>query len=286
MNKYAYSTVDGRARRSAQTGKNMSKIKQAFANGKAFIAFLTAGDPNGEKTVEYILKMEEAGADLIEIGIPFSDPTAEGVVIQDANIRALRGGMTTDGVFDIVQKVRENSQVPLVFLTYLNPVLHYGYEKFFSRCQELGVDGIIIPDLPYEEKGELAEIAASHDVDVISMISPTSEERIQKIAKEATGFIYVVSSMGVTGMRSEIRSDIARMVEAIRQVSDTPAAIGFGINTPEQAARMAGLSDGAIVGSAIVKIIEREGSHAGEALAEYVSEMKRAVREENQGGRQ
>lgn len=256
----------------------MSKIGQAFAGGKAFIAFLTAGDPSAEKSVEYILKMEEAGADLIEIGIPFSDPTAEGVVIQDANIRALQAGMTTDGVFEIVRRVREKSQVPLVFLTYLNPVFHYGYEEFFSRCQELGVDGIIIPDLPYEEKGELAGIAAAHDVDVISMIAPTSEQRIQKIAREATGFIYVVSSMGVTGMRGTITTDLGTIVESIRKVSSTPVAIGFGINTPQQAAKMAGLSDGAIVGSAIVKMIERDGADAASALSAYVAEMKAAVR--------
>lgn len=255
----------------------MSKIKQAFADGKAFIAFLTAGDPTADKTVEYILAMEEAGADLVEIGIPFSDPTAEGVVIQDANIRALLAGMTTEGVFDIVRRVREKSQIPLVFLTYINPVFHYGYEAFFKKCQELGVDGIILPDMPYEEKGELADVAKAHDVDVISLIAPTSEQRIQTIAKEATGFIYVVSSMGVTGMRGEIRTDLASILSAIREVTDVPTAIGFGINTPEQATQMAQIADGAIVGSAIVKIIERYGTEAKGALMEYVTKMKRAV---------
>lgn len=255
----------------------MSKIKQAFADGKAFIAFLTAGDPTADKTVEYILAMEEAGADLVEIGIPFSDPTAEGVVIQDANIRALSAGMTTEGVFDIVRRVREKSQIPLVFLTYINPVYHYGYEAFFARCQELGVDGIILPDMPYEEKGELSDVAAAHGVDVISLIAPTSEQRIQKIAKEAVGFIYVVSSMGVTGMRGEIRTDLASILASIREVTEVPAAIGFGINTPQQAAQMAQVADGAIVGSAIVKMIERYGTEAKEPLMEYVSAMKRAV---------
>lgn len=255
----------------------MSKIKQAFENGKAFIAFLTAGDPSADKTIEYILAMEEAGADLIEIGIPFSDPTAEGVVIQEANIRALRGGMTTEGVFDIVKSVREKSQVPLVFLTYLNPVFHYGYEKFFKRCRELGVDGIIIPDMPYEEKGEVADIAAANGVDVISLIAPTSEQRIQMIAREAVGFLYVVSSMGVTGVRSAITTDVGKIVSAIRQVTDIPVAIGFGISTPEQAAKMAGLSDGAIVGSAIVKMIEKFGGEAKEELMEYVGKMKEGV---------
>lgn len=255
----------------------MSKIKQAFADGKAFIAFLTAGDPTADKTVEYILAMEEAGADLVEIGIPFSDPTAEGVVIQDANIRALGAGMTTEGVFDIVRRVREKSQIPLVFLTYINPVFHYGYEAFFQKCEELGVDGIILPDMPYEEKAELADTANAHGVDVISLIAPTSEQRIQKIAKDATGFIYVVSSMGVTGMRGEIKTDLAGILESIREVTDIPTAIGFGINTPQQATQMAKIADGAIVGSAIVKMIERYGTEAKGPLMEYVAEMKRAV---------
>lgn len=256
----------------------MSKIKNAFAGGKAFIAFLTAGDPSAEKTADYILAMEEAGADLIEIGIPFSDPTAEGPVIQEANIRALSKGMTTDGVFGIVEEVRRKSQIPLVFLTYLNPVFHYGYEAFFEKCEELGVDGIIIPDLPYEEKGDLAEIAKIHGVDVISMIAPTSRQRIQMIAKEAKGFLYIVSSMGVTGVRNNIETDIPAIVSSIREVTDIPAAVGFGISTPDQAETMAAASDGAIVGSAIVKLIEKHKDHAEEALREYVKTMKAAVK--------
>ena len=256
----------------------MSKIREAFANGKAFIAFLTAGDPTAECTVNYILEMEKAGADLIEIGIPFSDPTAEGVVIQEASLRALKGGMTTEGVFQIVEEVRKKSQVPLALMTYLNPVFHYGYEAFFSRCQSLGVDGIIVPDLPFEEKGEAEEVAARFGVDVISLIAPTSKERIRLIAKEAKGFIYVVSSMGVTGVRSKITTDIAGMVKEIRAVTDTPCAIGFGISTPEQAAEMAGYADGVIVGSAIVKLIEKNGANAEEELHRYVSSMKAAIK--------
>lgn len=257
----------------------MSRIADAFADGKAFIAFLTAGDPYADKTVDYILAMAESGADLIEIGIPFSDPTAEGVVIQDASIRALKAGMTTDKAFEIVEKVREKSQVPLVFMTYLNPVFHYGYEKFFARCQKVGISGIIIPDLPYEEKEELNDIAKSHEVDVVSMIAPTSRQRIQRIAADATGFIYVVSSMGVTGVRTKIETDIDSIVASIREVTDVPAAVGFGISTPEQAKKMADASDGAIVGSAIVKIIEKYGDQAEEELRRYVKEMKAAVSE-------
>ena len=244
----------------------MSKIANAFKDGKAFIGFLTAGDPTIEKTVEYILAMEEAGCDLIEIGIPFSDPMAEGVVIQDANIRALGHNTTTDDVFEIVRKVRQKTDVPLVFLTYINPVFFYGYEKFFKKCGELGIDGIISPDLPYEEKGEIKDIALSNDVDVISLIAPTSKERIQKIASDATGFIYVVSSLGVTGMRSEIKTDLKFILDDIRAVSDLPLAVGFGINTPEQASNIGKIADGVIVGSAIVKIIEEHGENAAEPL--------------------
>ena len=258
-----------------------NKLKQVFGtpNKKAFIAFLTAGDPTADCTVEYILEMERAGVDLIEIGIPFSDPTAEGVVIQDANIRALKNGMTTDGAFDIVRKVREKSQIPLAFMTYANPVFHYGYERFFDRCKELGVDAIIIPDLPYEEKFEMEEPANARDVALISMIAPTSESRIQQIASEAKGFIYVVSSMGVTGVRNEIKTDLGVIMESIRKVTDVPCAIGFGISTPEQAKQMASVSDGAIVGSAIVKIIAQYGDKAAPEIYKYVKSMKEAVAE-------
>lgn len=259
--------------------KTQNKISRAFdtPNKKAFIGFLTAGDPTPDCTVNYILEMERAGADLIEIGIPFSDPTAEGVVIQDANIRALKGGMTTDGVFEIVRRVREKSQIPLAFMTYANPVFHYGYDRFFAKCEELGVDAIIVPDLPYEEKAEMEEPADAHNVALISMIAPTSQERIRQIAGEAKGFIYVVSSMGVTGVRGEISTDLGAIVEEIRKVTDVPCAIGFGISTPQQAESMAAVSDGAIVGSAIVRIIARDGDQAAPALYEYVKSMKEAV---------
>ena len=257
----------------------MSKIAKAFENGKAFIAFLTAGDPSADKTVEFILEMERAGADLIEIGVPFSDPTAEGPVIQDANIRALNRGISMDDIFGIVRRVREKTQIPLVFLTYMNPVHHYGYEAFFAKCEETGVDGIITPELPYEEKGELKDFADRHGIDLISMIAPTSDERIQMIAKEASGFVYVVSSLGVTGVRSSITTDVETIVGKIKEVTDVPCAVGFGISTPEQAGAMAAVSDGAIVGSAIVKIIADHGEAAGPELYKYVKSMKDACRQ-------
>lgn len=248
-------------------------------NGKAFIGFLTAGDPDADSTVNFIFEMERAGADLVEIGIPFSDPTAEGAVIQEANIRALKNGMTTDGAFDIVRRVREKSQIPIVFMTYANPVFHYGYDRFFARCEELGVDGIIVPDMPFEEKEEMEAPAGARHVTVVSMIAPTSEARIRAIAAKAEGFIYVVSSMGVTGVRSEIKTDLGAMVESIRQVTDVPCAVGFGISTPKQARACAAVSDGAIVGSAIVKIIAGYGREAGPEIYRYVKSMKDAVSE-------
>lgn len=255
----------------------MNRIEQAFDQKKVFIAFLTAGDPSLEKTEEYILEMERAGADLIEIGIPFSDPIAEGPVIQEADIRALSAGTTTDKIFDMVKRVREKTGIPLVLMTYLNPVFHYGYEAFFGRCQEAGIDGIIIPDLPFEEKREVDCVAEKYGVILISMIAPTSKERIEKIAKEAKGFLYVVSSLGVTGMRSEIKTDLDAMLSQIRSVTDVPAAVGFGIHTPDQAVQIARKADGVIVGSAVVGLIARYGRHAEQHLFTYVRMMREAL---------
>lgn len=257
----------------------MSRIKQAFEHGKAFIGFVTGGDPTLEKSEEFIMEMVRGGADLIEIGVPFSDPIAEGPVIQDANLRALANGATTDQLFELVRSVRSKTDVPIVFLMYLNSVYKYGYERFTAKCQEVGLDGLIIPDLPFEEKEELAPIAAAHDVDVISLIAPTSEDRIKMIAENAAGFIYVVSSMGVTGVRSEIKTDLDSILKVIKEATDLPVAIGFGISTPEQAKKMASISDGAIVGSAIVKIVEKYGEEAGPYIYEYVKSMKEAVME-------
>jgi len=255
----------------------MSRIENAFKNGKAFIAFLTGGDPSLEKSEEFILEAAKAGADLIEIGIPFSDPIAEGEVIQAANIRALKNGTTMHDLFELAWRVRQKSEIPLVFLTYLNPVHHYGYEKFFAKCNEIGIDGIIIPDLPFEEQMELKAEAEHYGVNLISLIAPTSKERIEKIAKESEGFLYIVSSLGVTGVRSEINTDISTIVNEAKVVSKTPCAVGFGISTPEQAAKIAEIADGVIVGSAIVRIIEKYGENASKHIYEYVKQMKEAV---------
>lgn len=251
----------------------MSRIYKAFENKKAFIGFLTAGDPTLEKTEEFVLEMERAGASLIELGVPFSDPIADGPVIQEANIRSLSAGCTTDKLFETVASIRKKTDIPLVFLAYLNTLYKYGYEKFCQRCQESGVDGVIIPDLPFEERGELVPIAEKYDVDVVTMVAPTSKERIKKVVKDSKGFIYIVSSMGVTGARSEITTDVGEIVETIRSVTDTPTAIGFGINTKEQVNKFSAIADGAIIGSAIVKIVAQYGQAAGPKLYEYVSEM-------------
>lgn len=255
----------------------MSKIKEAFAKGKAFIPFITCGDPDLETTEKIVRSMVANGADLVELGIPFSDPTAEGPVIQGANIRALSGGVTTDKIFDMVRSLRRDIAVPMVFMTYANVVYSYDAEKFISICAEIGIDGLILPDLPFEEKDEFASICQKYQVDLISLIAPTSENRISMIAKEAEGFIYIVSSLGVTGVRNEIKTDIPSMVKLIRENTEIPCAVGFGISTPEQAAKMASISDGAIVGSAIIKLIAQYGKDAADPVGEYVHQMKTAL---------
>ena len=256
----------------------MSNIRKAFENGKAFIPFITCGDPDIQTTAAVVRAAVENGADLIELGIPFSDPTAEGPVIQEANIRALSGGVTTDRVFDLVRDVRRDVKVPMVFMTYANVVFSYGAERFISTCREVGIDGLILPDIPYEEKEEFLPACRKYGVDLISLIAPTSEDRIAMIAREAEGFLYIVSSLGVTGVRSEIKTDLASIVRTVRDNTDIPCAIGFGISTPEQAAKMAGISDGAIVGSAIVKMIGQYGKDAAEHVGAYVKSMKNALR--------
>lgn len=255
----------------------MSKIKKAFENGKAFIPFITCGDPDLETTAAVVRAAVENGADLIELGIPFSDPTAEGPVIQGANLRALQGGVTTDQIFQFVSKLREDVTVPLVFMTYANVVFSYGAERFVAACKDVGIDGLILPDIPFEEKEEFLPFCHKYGVDLVSMIAPTSENRIAMIAKEAEGFLYIVSSLGVTGERSEIKTDLASIIKVVRENTDVPCAIGFGISTPEQAKKMAGLSDGAIVGSAIIKLLKQYGKDAPEYIGEYVGKMKSAL---------
>lgn len=263
----------------------MSNIQRAFAHGKAFIPFLTCGDPSLAVTEQLVYAAEEAGADLIELGIPFSDPTAEGPVIQEANLRALSGGVTTDQIFDMVRRIRKNTDIPMVFMTYANVVFSYGVtgreagngtERFVRTAAETGMDGLILPDVPFEEKQEFDAVCRRFGLDFISLIAPTSRERIRQIAKEASGFVYCVSSMGVTGVRKEITSDVGGMVRLVKETKDIPCAVGFGISAPEQAKKMAALSDGAIVGSAIVRLCGQYGADCVPYVKEYIRSMKEA----------
>lgn len=256
----------------------MSKIAAAFKKQrKCFIPFITAGDPCLELTKQLIVAMANAGADIIELGIPFSDPVAEGEVIQAANVRALAAGTTTDKIFAMLAEVRKETDVPLVFLTYVNPIFTYGTEKFMATCQSSGVDGVIVPDVPFEEKAELAGLCAEYGVDLIPLVAPTSDERIKMIAKDAQGYVYIVSSLGVTGVRQNITTDIAAITAKIREVTDVPAAVGFGIATPQQAAQMAAVSDGAITGSAVVQIVGEHGQNYIQPVTDYVKQMAKAV---------
>lgn len=255
----------------------MNKLHRAFENKKAFIPFVTAGDPDLETTEQLVLTMAQAGADLIELGIPFSDPVAEGPVIQQADERALASGTTTDKIFDMVKRVRLKTNVPLAFMTYINPIYVYGAERFLRNCAECGVDAVIVPDLPFEERGELLPSCEANDVRLIPLIAPTSEERIGMIASEAHGFVYCVSSLGVTGERSRITTDIGAMVLRIKAAKDIPCAIGFGISTPEQAREIAAVADGVIVGSAIVKLVAQHSRDSAGPVGEYVRKMKAAI---------
>lgn len=255
----------------------MSNIKKAFQNGKAFIPFITCGDPDLETTAAAVRAAAAAGADLIELGIPFSDPTAEGPVIQQASIRALKNGVTTDKIFNLVHDIRQDVDIPLVFMTYANVVFSYGIERFVSLCRTHEIDGLILPDVPYEEKEEFLSVCQKYDVDLISMIAPTSEQRIAMIAREAEGFLYIVSSLGVTGTRTAITTDLNTIIQTVRQYTQIPCAIGFGISTPEQASDMAQYADGVIVGSAIVRIIGQYGTESPKYVGEYIKTMKDAI---------
>ena len=255
----------------------MSRVTDVFSKGKAFIPFITAGDPHLSVTEELIPAMAKAGADLIEIGIPFSDPVAEGIVIQEADARALLAGTTTDKIFESVKRIRMKTSVPLAFMTYLNPIFVYGSERFIKNAAECGIDALIVPDMPFEEKEELKPYCNQYGIDLISLIAPTSKERIKTIAAEAEGFVYCVSSMGVTGVRKEITTNLGDMISLVKETKNIPCAIGFGISTPEQAAEMSQYADGVIVGSAIVKLAAKYGADCIEPICSYVREMKAAI---------
>lgn len=257
----------------------MSHIQEAFKNGKALIAFLTVGVPSLEDTVKYVLEMEKAGVNLIELGVPFSDPIADGPVIMEADVKALANHVHLPQVMEVAKEIRKYSHIPLVLLTYYNPVFSYPADRFFRDAEEIGIDGIIVPDMPHEEQMEIRPLADEHGVDIIQMVAPTSEARIRENVKKATGFVYVVSSMGVTGMRGDIKTDLKDIIQVVRDTTDTPIAIGFGIHTPGQAHNMAALADGVITGSGVVDIINREGNKASEDLTAYLTGLRKGIDE-------
>ena len=255
----------------------MSNIAKAFDHGKALIPFITCGDPSLDSTYEFIHILAESGADLIELGIPFSDPTAEGPVIMEANTRALSAGTTTEKIFDLVRKLRKDISIPMVFMTYANVLFSYGSEDFIRTSREIGIDGFILPDIPFEEKAEFDGICKAYDRDLISLIAPTSEDRIAMIAREASGFLYFVSSLGVTGTRSAITTDVGAMVQTAKAAKNIPCAVGFGISGPEQAAAMAAVSDGVIVDSAYMKKIAGQKDSAGPLIRRFTRELRAAI---------
>jgi tryptophan synthase alpha chain len=256
----------------------MTEIRDAFSNGKALIAFVTCGDPDLDTTKAIVRSMASNGVDLIELGIPFSDPTAEGPVIQGANVRALKAGTTTDKIFDMVESIRDDVDIPMVFMTYANVVFSYGTDRFLDRCVKAGIKGLILPDVPFEEKEDFAPACEKHGMCLISMVAPTSHERIAMIAKESKGFLYVVSSLGVTGTRSKITTDIGSITEAIKKVTDTPCAVGFGISNPQQAKDISKKADGVIIGSAIVRLVAEHGRDSAKPVGEFVKSVKEAMR--------
>ena len=263
-----------------RTSESENRIAQAFQNGKAFIPFVTGGDPDIETTERLVLAMADAGADIIEIGVPFSDPIAEGEVIQEASQRALDAGCTVDKLFDMVARLRQKGvEIPLLFMGYGNSVYGYGAERFLQRCLDSGVDGLILPDVPFEERGEFADLLEQFGITQISMVAPTSQKRARAIAREAKGFLYCVSSLGVTGVRAQLSNQIGEIIALAKEETDTPCAIGFGISTPAQARDMAKLADGVIVGSAIVKLVAQYGRDSVPVVADYVRSIKDAIRE-------
>ena len=255
----------------------MNLISKAFMNGTAFIPFITGGDPDIETTEKLIYALQDAGANAIEIGIPFSDPVAEGPVIEAASARALSKGCTVDQLFDMVARVRSKIEIPILFMTYYNPVFAYGVDRFVAKCVYAGLDGLIVPDLPFEEREELYGPSVAAGMDLISLIAPTTEDRITEIAVNSRGFLYCVSSLGVTGVRSTLDDSAGQMIAQVRTVSDIPCAVGFGISTPKQAKKVAQFADGVIVGSALVRIAAEYGRESVSPVYEFAKKIKESL---------
>lgn len=242
----------------------MGRIGESFARRReqgrpAFVAFLAAGDPSLDRTVTAALELEAAGADVLELGVPFSDPLADGPVIQRACERALRRGVTLSSVLDAARRIRELSGLPLLLFSYYNPLLQHGLGRLAGDCKQAGVDGVLVTDLPPEEAGEWLSAARPADLDTVFLASPTSPpERLARVAEASRGFVYAISRMGVTGERGSLSADARPLVERLRALSDVPVAIGFGLSTPDQVSEAARLADGVVVGSALVRFLEAE----------------------------
>lgn len=260
----------------------MNRIEKCFSdlkarNEKALITFITAGDPDLETTERAVFEMFGNGADIIELGVPFSDPVAEGVTIQKSSLRSLKNGTNLTKIFETVKRIREKTEKPLILMMYINTIFVYGTDRFFADCKQYGIDGVIVPDMPFEERDEVQEFAEKYGVLNINLVAPTSRNRIEKIATESKGFLYCVSSTGVTGVRSGYTTDFDDFFGTIKKYAKCPCAVGFGISGPEQAKKMSGYCDGVIVGSAIVRIFEENGSEAPKAAGEFVKALKDAL---------
>ena len=255
--------------------KALSELKDK--GEKALITFVTAGDPDLDTTEKLILKMFESGSDIIEIGVPFSDPVAEGKVIQEASLRSLSQGTDLTGIFGMVESLRKKTDKPLILMMYINTIFRFGTERFFTLCREKGIDGVIVPDLPYEERDEVQPYAKDNDIRAISLVAPTSHQRIADIAAEAEGFLYCVSSTGVTGTRSKFTTNFDEFFGEIKKSCKVPAMVGFGISGPEQAKKMSSYCDGIIVGSAVVKIVAEYGKNSADKVGEFVKSLKEAI---------
>ncbi len=244
---------------------------------KDLVVFFTAGDPSLDTTVQLVLEAEKNGATIVELGIPFSDPVAEGEVISRASERSLQNGFKVDDLFYIVREIRKHSNIPLLFMSYINPIYFYGYDKFFKKCNEYLVDGVIIPDIPYEEQNEVKEYTKKHDLRLITLLAPTSDKRIKELASNSEGFIYTVSSLGVTGMRSEINEQIFEVAHSIKQHTNNKVFVGFGIGSKEQVSIYSQYFDGVIVGSAIVKIVEQHGINSIKYVGNFIKSLKEGL---------
>lgn len=256
----------------------MSCIKEAFKDGKALIGFLTAGVPSAEDTLRYMEDLETAGADLIEIGVPFSDPVADGAVIMEADVQALKNKVHLPQVMEIVKAFRKQSETPLVFLTYYNPIFNYGVKKFFEEAKDIGLDGVAIPDLPYEEQMEIRPFADTYGIDIIQIIGPASEERICQNVKNATGFVYIVSSVESANRKADIKRNLADIISVIRKTTDTPIVVGLDGHHPEELQKMKEMADGITTGSIVVDMINKNGKKAGKLVQEYMKKLKISIK--------